>query len=67
MIVTVVWLVLLSGGFAWELYCHLRPGRWASLATVSSWLWQRRAGRVFLVAVWAFVGWHFFSRYTAPR
>ena len=66
-IVTVAWLVALSAGLAWELCCRQRPGRWASLATVSSWMWQRRGGRVVLVAIWAFVGWHFFSRYTVPR
>jgi hypothetical protein len=67
MLVTAAWLVLISASLGWELYCRRKPARWTSLTSIASRLWEHRLGRVLLVAVWAFVGWHFFSRYTIPR
>jgi hypothetical protein len=66
-VVSFVWLALLAAGLLWELYCNLVDGRWVSLARVGAVIARSRAGRLLLVAVWAFAGWHLFARYTLPR
>jgi hypothetical protein len=38
-----------------------------SLGVIVSRFWARVPGRIVLVLVWAFVGWHLFARYTVPR
>ncbi len=64
--VTVLWLGLIAAGVTWEVRCH-RPGsRWSSLSHVVARSWTSMPGRLLLVAVWAFVGWHVFARYTLP-
>jgi hypothetical protein len=60
----VVWLVLVGAGLAWEIACHRSGARWTSLTEICSLLWTRPAGRLALVGTWAFLGWHFFARYT---
>lgn len=67
MIVTAVWLVLGAAGVLWELVCRRSGGRWTSLGTIGSALGSRLPGWIALVALWAFVGWHLFGRYTVPR
>ena len=64
MAVTVVWLALMAAAVAWEVACRRSGGRWADLAAVAARLWSRVPGRSVLVALWAFVGWHVFARYT---
>ncbi len=67
MAVTGIWVALIGGALVWEVLCR-RPGsRWTSLSAIGSHLWSSRLGRLFLVAVWGFVGWHVFARYTLPR
>jgi hypothetical protein len=65
-VATVAWLTLLAVGAIWEVVCHLSGGRWSSLTGIGAWLWTRPPGRIVLIAVWAFVGWHVFARYTLP-
>ncbi len=67
MVVSLVWLALLAAGLLWELYCNLVNGRWVSLTRVGAVIARNRAGRLLLVAAWAFAGWHLFARYTLPR
>ncbi|HXQ90688.1 MAG TPA: DUF6186 family protein [Acidimicrobiales bacterium] len=67
MIVTVAWLVLGATAALWELVCRRSGGRWASLGAIGSAWWQRLPGVIVLIAVWAFVGWHVFARYTVPK
>lgn len=63
---TVAWLVLLGLGAVWEVVCRRSGGRWTSLGAVGGRLWTHLPGRIILIAVWAFVGWHVFARYTLP-
>ncbi len=63
---TVVWLVLLGLGVVWEVVCHRSGGRWTGIGTIGARVWMYRPGRIVLIAVWAFVGWHVFARYTLP-
>ncbi|MGO8869831.1 MAG: DUF6186 family protein [Acidimicrobiales bacterium] len=66
MAVTVTWLILAAVVVAWELGCRRSHGRWTSLADLGARLGSHRSGRLVLVALWAFVGWHVFARYTLP-
>ncbi|AII11145.1 DUF6186 family protein [Rhodococcus opacus] len=66
MVVTIIWLMLVGAGIGIELSSHLTGGRWSSLASVASSLWTRLPGRLLLVGIWGFVGWHVFARYTVP-
>jgi hypothetical protein len=66
MTVTAVWMLLLVAALAWEVACHRSPGRRTSLAEITSRLWSGRAGRLLLVLLWAFVGWHLFARHGSP-
>jgi hypothetical protein len=66
-VVSLIWLALLAAGLMWELYCNLVDRRWVSLTRVGVVIGRSRAGRLLLVAAWAFVGWHLFARYTLPR
>ena len=65
-VATVAWLTLLAMGAIWEVVCHLSGGRLSSLTDIGARLWTRPPGRIVLIAVWAFVGWHVFARYTLP-
>ncbi|MFC0449834.1 DUF6186 family protein [Rhodococcus jostii] len=66
MVVTIIWLVLIGAGIGIELYSHRTDGRCSTLASVASLLWTRLPGRLLLVGIWGFVGWHVFARYTVP-
>lgn len=66
MVVMIAWIVLAAAGLIWEIFCHLSGRRWTSLANIGSTLWSRLPGRLVLVVIWAFVGWHMFARYTLP-
>lgn len=67
MVVSLIWLALVAAGLLWELYCNLVDRRWVRLTRVGAVIARSRAGRLLLVAVWAFAGWHLFARYTPPR
>ncbi|MGO9029703.1 MAG: DUF6186 family protein [Acidimicrobiales bacterium] len=67
MVVTVVWLLLLAATVAFEWVCRRSAGRWTSLTSIGTRVWSRPAGRIALIVIWAFVGWHVFARYTLPR
>jgi hypothetical protein len=64
--VTVAWLALALAAIAWEISCRRAGPRWTSLTAMGSPLWGRLPGRLALIALWAFVGWHVFARYTLP-
>src|SRR5688572_15754644 len=57
-IVTIIWLMLIGTGIGIELYSRRTGGRWSSPASVVSALWTRLPGRLLLVGLWAFAGWH---------
>ena len=65
MIVAIAWLALFLVALACELWAWQKDGV-ASLGRVLASLWGHRVGRVVLVALWAFVGWHLFVRSTVP-
>jgi Family of unknown function (DUF6186) len=66
MAVTTIWVLLMGAAVVWEIACR-RPGsRWTSLSEIGARLWVSRPGRLLLVGVWGFVGWHVFARYTLP-
>jgi hypothetical protein len=66
MAVTVLWLALMATAAVWEVRCHQPDSRWRSLTGIMSGWWRSAPGRIVLIAVWAFVGWHVFARYTLP-
>jgi hypothetical protein len=66
-VVTGVWLALLAVALGWEAYCRLADRGWVSLHLIGAAVGRRRTGRLVLVLLWAFVGWHLFARYTLPR
>lgn len=66
MVATVAWLAILVAALAWEAVGHSTSG-WVTLTTMAARLWRNPLGRIAFVAIWAFVGWHVFARYTVPR
>jgi Family of unknown function (DUF6186) len=66
MAVTVIWLVLIGAAILWEIACHRSGSQWTSLSEIGARLCVSRPGRLVLVALWGFVGWHVFARYTLP-
>jgi hypothetical protein len=66
MIGAIAWIVLLSAALAWEGWCRLARPRWLSVTDVCVAIASHPAGKVMLIAVWAFVGLHVFARYTLP-
>jgi len=66
MVVTIGWVVLAVAGLTWETICHLSGRRWAGLADIAAAVWSGLPGRLVLIGLWAFVGWHVFARYTLP-
>jgi hypothetical protein len=65
-VVTLVWVGLAAAAAGWELFSRRAGSRWTSLGDVVARLGSRRAGRLVLLVLWAFVGWHVFARYTVP-
>ena len=66
MVVTLCWAALAVAALGWEVRCR-RPGSpWNSLAQLVSEAWSRPVGRIALLVLWSFVGWHLFARYTVP-
>ncbi len=66
MAVIVLWVTLVSAACVWEVLCRRTGGRWTSLADLGARLGGRLPGRILLIGIWAFVGWHVFARYTLP-
>jgi len=66
MVVTILWILLASAAILWEVVCHRSGGRWTGLADLGARLSSRLPGRIVLISIWAFVGWHVFARYTLP-
>jgi TRAP-type C4-dicarboxylate transport system permease small subunit len=65
MAVTILW-IMLAAAILWEVVCRRSGGRWTSLADLGARLGGRLPGVLVLIAIWAFVGWHVFARYTLP-
>ena len=65
MLATVAWLAIIATAIVWEVVCRSSRG-WASLTAIASRLWLNPVGRIAYVAIWAFVAWHVFARYTLP-
>jgi hypothetical protein len=63
---TVIWLALLVAGVLFEILGRLRPARVSTLNRAASLLTRRISGRLFLMSLWVFVGFHLFARYTIP-
>ena len=64
---TIVWIVLLAAGVVWEIACLLSRGRWTSLTSLGQTAANRLPGKIVLIGIWAFIGWHLFARYTLPH
>jgi hypothetical protein len=62
MFISAVWVTLLAAAALWELYCSVVDRRWVSLARIGGAVGQSVAGRLSLLTLWAFVGWHLFAR-----
>jgi Family of unknown function (DUF6186) len=66
MAVTAAWLALVGLAAAWEIRCHLGTHPPPGMTDLAAAAWRHPVGRVALLAVWAFAGWHVFARYTLP-
>jgi hypothetical protein len=64
---TALWLALLAVCALIEVLGHLHPTRVATLSRAASLLAHRTSGRVILLLVWIFIGFHLFTRYTVPH
>lgn len=67
MAVTAIWLALLAIGILIEVLGRLRPSRVSTLDRAAAMIERRITGRVILILLWIFVGFHLFARYTVPR
>ena len=63
---TLAWLVLLSVSVLIELLARLGVGRTPTLGRVGAAIATTLGGRVLLLLLWMYVGFHLFSRYTLP-
>ena len=66
MVVAVAWTALLGAALAWECWCQVARPRWLGVSDLCLTLARHPVGRLLLIVVWAFVGWHLFARYTIP-
>lgn len=66
MVIVVVWTALLGAAVTWESWCRFANRGWLRLSDLCTALARHRAGQLLLIAMWAFVGWHLFARYTLP-
>jgi hypothetical protein len=66
MVGAIAWIALLAAALAWECWCRLARPRWLSVTDLCLVMARHPAGKLLLIAVWAFVGLHVFARYTLP-
>jgi hypothetical protein len=64
---SVIWLVLLVACVLIDVLGRLRPARISTLSRTTSMVARRTSGRVLLILLWVFVGFHLFARYTVPH
>ncbi|MGD0852108.1 MAG: DUF6186 family protein [Acidimicrobiales bacterium] len=62
-----IWLLLLVACALIEVLGRLRPARVSTLSRATSMVARRTSGRVLLILLWVFVGFHLFTRYTVPH
>lgn len=62
-----LWIALLVAGSMVEVIGRLYPNRVSTLERAASVLGRRIGGRALLTALWVFVGFHLFARYTIPH
>jgi hypothetical protein len=62
---TIAWLVLLGAAAALESVGR-STGSFVTPSALVGKLSRRLPGRIVVVILWAFVGWHLFARYTIP-
>jgi uncharacterized protein DUF6186 len=67
MTVSLLWLALMASAVLWELYTTFVDPRRIGITRIGAAIGRHQAGRLLLVAGWAFIGWHLFARYTLPR
>lgn len=67
MIVDALWIGLLVVTAGLELLGRTRGPATVAPSMVAGVLGRVWPGRILLVVVWVFVGWHLFARYTIPR
>lgn len=67
MYATVGWLALLGASVLIEVLARLGRTRTPTLAQLGAALASRIPGRVLLILLWLFVGFHLFARYTIAR
>jgi len=65
-VANVAWLAILATALVWEAVCRRSNRNWTSLKAIAFQLWLKPIGRIAYIAVWAYVGWHVFARYTVP-
>jgi hypothetical protein len=67
MVGTTLWLALLAAAVLIEVLGRRRPNRVSSLGRAAAIMERRITGRVVLIVVWVFIGFHLFARYTVPH
>jgi hypothetical protein len=66
MLVTALWITLLVLAVLTDVVGRRRSTGVATLSQALNFVVRRVPGRVILVIVWIFIGFHLFSRYTIP-
>jgi hypothetical protein len=67
MLVTGIWLALIIVGVLIDIVGRLRPDGVATFDRAAAIIESRITGRVILILLWVFVGFHLFARYTVPH
>jgi hypothetical protein len=67
MLVTAIWIALLVLAVLTDAVGRRRTPRVATLSQTLNFISRRVPGRVILILVWVFIGFHLFSRYTIPH
>ncbi len=65
-VASIVWLALVALLLALEVAGRARGARWYPPSRLAAIVGRRLPGRIALVLIWGFVGWHLFARYTLP-
>ncbi len=66
MLGTIGWIVIAVVVVGWELVGRFGHGRTPDLGELGALVAMRLSGRIILIVVWVFIGFHLFARYTRP-